>query len=733
MQQHNCEMVSFNYKLKPFSCLLCQKSFDFEENLLRHQQIHRKKTPLSFSLAQNLSQASQPVKPEFQHALQWNNVIDIGVEPEPFIENASDESKSEPVVQTLTKELNGEQTNEGQEGWAVTVEQAEEPIVDREQSIETRAEEFTNESTIAEAANNDKVQEAIYPEDDSVQKDKTDDLFFKEGFPTIKVKTELLCQQEDNSQTQIETSNNHWLIVPKLTESTEGALYKHATQTYRREKQATCHLCQKMFYTNKDVIRHINAVHKNIRPYSCFVCHVSFKEKSKLTKHLKTNRHKTAEMSAGSKNVSQHDGELKTEPSFQIVDGFKDTSQSEQNNISESNVASTSQWNNKSGEGVSIQIKTEQSPQPEDEEGNKLKHQSQQNNGGRVQSKKKILSCHECGHQFKKRYNLERHLNSVHKKPGFWCTFCGKSFIKQGFRDFHVRHFHGNKDLKVKGKSESLASGTSEITSPLEGYIENKDLKLENKSESVASSLLQSSERSHISGTLEIPLIPSHLEGYIEITPQSLTHQEVTCESLAQKEAECEPQSEPGINEIKAESIFEQDRNTESSFHQENKYEKPGLRKQEVNLCTICNKTFSFTHDLLRHIAAVHEEIKPYECTLCDKLFASKSNLNGHINAVHKKLKPFSCTLCEKSFSFKNVLNRHFRAVHYKLKPHSCTLCNASFATKSDLSIHNRYHTNHRPFCCGACDKHFFTKHHLKAHKCQGRNQENSLVKVEQE
>ena len=43
---------------------------------------------------------------------------------------------------------------------------------------------------------------------------------------------------------------------------------------------------------------------------------------------------------------------------------------------------------------------------------------------------------------------------------------------------------------------------------------------------------------------------------------------------------------------------------------------------------------------MLKHIAAVHEKIKPHACPHCDKRFASKPNMKDHVFNIHEKEKP---------------------------------------------------------------------------------------------
>ena len=38
-----------------------------------------------------------------------------------------------------------------------------------------------------------------------------------------------------------------------------------------------------------------------------------------------------------------------------------------------------------------------------------------------------------------------------------------------------------------------------------------------------------------------------------------------------------------------------------------------------------------------RHIASVHEELKPFICEICDNSFSQKSKMNKHVMSVHER------------------------------------------------------------------------------------------------
>ena len=67
--------------------------------------------------------------------------------------------------------------------------------------------------------------------------------------------------------------------------------------------------------------------------------------------------------------------------------------------------------------------------------------------------------------------------------------------------------------------------------------------------------------------------------------------------------------------------------------------------------CDQCNKVFTRSHDLKRHIQRVHSSDRPFTCGLCDKDFASSNMLRRH-EKIHQE-KTFECQKCHKKFSRK--------------------------------------------------------------------------------
>ena len=74
--------------------------------------------------------------------------------------------------------------------------------------------------------------------------------------------------------------------------------------------------------------------------------------------------------------------------------------------------------------------------------------------------------------------------------------------------------------------------------------------------------------------------------------------------------------------------------------------------------------TFTRQRTLDKHIASIHEGIKPFKCGLCEYSSANKDHLTTHIMYKHEGKKPFKCEDCKASFTCKSDLKRHIYEKH---------------------------------------------------------------------
>ena len=155
------------------------------------------------------------------------------------------------------------------------------------------------------------------------------------------------------------------------------------------------------------------------------------------------------------------------------------------------------------------------------------------------------------------------------------------------------------------------------------------------------------------------------------------------------------------------------------------KHEVEEIETKTKFQCSKCDKSFSFKSDLYRHKRSVHEGVK-FECNLCDYEASRQDNMSIHIQTKHaehdvkdKEIETkFHCTECSKSFSYKTHLHRHRRSAHKGIK-YECNLCEYEGSRQDNLTIHIQTKHEGLKYACNQCDYEATTNgnltHHVKS------------------
>ena len=78
--------------------------------------------------------------------------------------------------------------------------------------------------------------------------------------------------------------------------------------------------------------------------------------------------------------------------------------------------------------------------------------------------------------------------------------------------------------------------------------------------------------------------------------------------------------------------------------------------------CQQCEKIFTKSYGLSRHIQSVHE--LKYACNQCDKLFTQQSSLTTHIQSIHEGVK-YACSQCDYQATQQSSLTSHVKRKHF--------------------------------------------------------------------
>ena len=78
---------------------------------------------------------------------------------------------------------------------------------------------------------------------------------------------------------------------------------------------------------------------------------------------------------------------------------------------------------------------------------------------------------------------------------------------------------------------------------------------------------------------------------------------------------------------------------------------------QRIRNLTITSITFIYFFCYYR----THTGEQPYKCNSCERSFSISSNLQRHVRNIHNKEKPYRCPLCDRCFGQQTNLDRHLR------------------------------------------------------------------------
>ncbi|KAF2350169.1 Zinc finger C2H2-type [Trinorchestia longiramus] len=266
------------------------------------------------------------------------------------------------------------------------------------------------------------------------------------------------------------------------------------------------------------------------------------------------------------------------------------------------------------------------------------------------------FQCKDCSLLFRKKDDLEAHMEDHLVKLQNSCPLCSAQFPSKSALQVHIRQ-HFNNPYICSLCSEQFSDKS----------LLNKHKLREHGIKS--SALIQSTKSSH----------------------DGSTSSNVTSVHLVKQNSSSKASSTKNFGKNEPDSC--------------------GLTK--AFKCSLCKTLFSSRAELKLH-SNTHWQ-KPFKCDECGATFTQNGSLQVHIRR-HRGEKPFTCKLCGNSYTRAFSLKVHMKT-HTGEKPHNCEYCNSSFITSSHLNVHRRIHTGERPFSCSECSATFITTSHLNVHK----------------
>jgi len=356
-------------------------------------------------------------------------------------------------------------------------------------------------------------------------------------------------------------------------------------------------VCGKAFSKLDSLRRHVNELHKGVRPYACSQCDKNYGRKDYLDRHVKT-----------------HDpANQKRKPG--IVD-----------------------WGTGSGV-VSLlnSIKEDANAPPKPKSAKKKRRDIP------AEEERVCLWLLEdgtaCGKTFTKSDSLKRHVAEGHKnvRP-FGCTLCGKSY---GRRDYLLRHLRSHNDADLA----NLAAHINEKTSPTPMVVSDGNL----TSSSGGGMMVSASASSGMGGTGNpllsgLPNSNPHMSG---VTTSH--HQQETSSTVINNSSSSAPLGTVAPSEINRMMSGIQQASAAGGIAPAaagggggSLGGKLGMKKRsnDKKTCrwvldngTVCGRAFSKFDSLRRHVTELHKGVRPFACKQCDKTYGRKDYLDRHVKS----------------------------------------------------------------------------------------------------
>ncbi|XP_037774668.1 zinc finger protein 778-like [Penaeus monodon] len=118
--------------------------------------------------------------------------------------------------------------------------------------------------------------------------------------------------------------------------------------------------------------------------------------------------------------------------------------------------------------------------------------------------------------------------------------------------------------------------------------------------------------------------------------------------------------------------------------------------RNEKDLCILIQDSTDIDDVCYKKIHPINFNDKPYRCQICNKTFTDTCSISRHMKA-HTKTKPYNRKICNKTFSGKGHLMDHIR-VHTEEEAY--IICNTKFSRKRNIGSRMGVHANEKPYSC---------------------------------
>lgn len=303
------------------------------------------------------------------------------------------------------------------------------------------------------------------------------------------------------------------------------------------------------------------------------------------------------------------------------------------------------------------------------------------NHVNRLHNKVKAFECHVCGMKYRYQTSLQIHKLSKHGigTMKFKCTHCGQTFIERKLFTKHVRKHTGEKPFLCSYCGQTFA---------MDDELKRHLIKVHQTGSGFTCDSC---------GKLFFKryLLKAHLGKCANNnTDQRRLRLYYNCRHCGLKfkgrQTLSDHLNEHTMEERKPFACSECGKAYGSKYYLS--YHMKIHTGQTPFKCHFCSKGFALRADLRRHLCT-HTGEGEHPCEECGRKFSSKWSLSKHVKIVHKKERPFPCQRCGRCFGSKSVLGVHMQT-HTGVKPYPCDLCDMTFSEKRSMLKHRQKHTD---------------------------------------
>ena len=123
--------------------------------------------------------------------------------------------------------------------------------------------------------------------------------------------------------------------------------------------------------------------------------------------------------------------------------------------------------------------------------------------------------------------------------------------------------------------------------------------------------------------------------------------------------------------------------------------------------CFLCEKNFTCTQGLKKHIEKCHTRPQDHKCEICDIILGNYTYLKKHYQ-LHEPTIHYECDICSKVFLRPEYLKKHMKVTHWEKQEERCNICNVCIKGRHNVKRHMKeVHNSGMSENCTFCDQRF--------------------------